>query len=1728
MNKVFKRIWNAARGCWVVVSEAAGVGQTRGCGKKAAVAAVVCLMAGMSGGAWAAGDPVDPDSPNPVDPEPGKPEDLHTKWAGDFTAEMINIYLLNSDIKVIYENGKSKRFSGPLPPSLEGMHLQAHQTLVNRDCTYGIAGGFENKGKFYTGSQTVSEDEVAGGKTILLEASHPGTFDNYGSLFVGANGFEVGHGYFTNESTGVINAIAWPIKDAYSFVLTGEGKLTNAGRITTSEDKKLQNSTSKNSSAFLQSGGELNNVNGGVIEAIGGTTSQGGPAYTLSTGVLTNEAGGSIVVVAGEKSFFNTTSGTFDTDAGVGFKFTGGTINNQGTIDINQSGNPLNPAFVQTGGELTNEGTLNTKGGNEYSSHGYSLQGGTFTNTVEGVINALGRESEYRLVKGLSSGINISNEVELNNYGTINAKGWFGPGITSKGTINNYGTINANSKYISGRLYSKGFIIGGQFNNKGELNAGSDGVLIAARFENEGIINAIKGTDFNIVLDYNATLHNGKTGVINIGSPNDHDGFFTISVNTKLENSGTININTPSINALGREVLYAPVAPGSSDKPTLAGEGYFVQSASSARINGNLLAFADLQEVTTPAPMPTNYLLSNTKKLDDVSFSGTKSTFQIGEMATFLQSGITGGTIHITDDDWAASVQDAVRNAIYGTGVSSDVAITFAGTGSRGDGFKSGGYTVAATEAFLGKGNAGAILYESDLASEKKNLVIGKGGDITKSFGYRTLTGTDTIAVKDGLELTLVGKGENDYAATGALTLAGGTLNLGVDNAAVTLSAGKLKDLTVGDGGKLNVAKGNYTIENATGTIGEGGLKLAEGATMNLHGNDLKFIAGSSNAAEIKGVLNLYGTLTAKGNDDGESWESSFYDGLRVVGKVNNYGTLNSFAVTGGGVTVSDGEFANYGSISSIGKLFDSPTGPGGTMLPMYSSAFIIENSKFINKSGSLFKATSGHADASYGLSIGAETSFVNENGAELIAIGGEGGRYQTIGVRNDGEFINAGKVTLQATAAVNALVGSNFKQTTGVISGNLLAFAGYDAPQTPIAPIKTIATKDSDTSTFYDVSETRGIYTLANFLQAGITGGTIHITDTDWSSDVQAQIKDAIYKSGVGSGVNITFGGTGTKGFESKTKVIDIAHTRNFLAVAGNEGAVLYEDDLIDTTALSIGAGTDDLGSIGFRAINSKSVFVKDGKALTLLGDGTKIAGDASGSIAVSDGTLNLGLKHDLTRSLKQGGELSTVLLSDAGKLSVADVNGTFRISNKLSLADKATLTNAGKLSVASVAFAGNNATVTNTGTTVVKTASGSGKGNTLKNAGIYSQTDLSAFGNVQNKGTLKTGELKVGAADQLVNGGTILAEKITVDGLLQNRNGTFALGTAAVAKYLEKHLDLAQQLKDLGETLPTSVEALLSAQADAEAASLTTLELADGERSVESDDEMSETTESTDFASLFATVQAANTPQGRLATREGHLAFAGFSTYADNRAQLERQLQSGLSGLWADVIASQSEMDGYKANRSGIAVGLQGTNDAGLTFGVAARYSDGKLKGDALTSENWTSAGGSTYAAWTNEDAFVSGFIGYDNLKTKGSDKFTNDVVSVGVKSGLKLAVGPVHVTPFVGGEVVHQKVKGLDAATTYRFPVGVGLAGQYETYGAWQVHPSLEVAFVPQAGNKVIDVTDKVDSRFTGNYAVESRLGIAVEKKNLMLGINYHGSAGDAGLRSHSLQANLRYRF
>ena len=985
---------------------------------------------------------------------------------------------------------------------------------------------------------------------------------------------------------------------------------------------------------------------------------------------------------------------------------------------------------------------------------------------------------------------------------------------------------------------------------------------------------------------------------------------------------------------------------------------------------------------------------------------------------------------------------------------------------------------IGGTMMVIGEGGRGAINY---------NKVI--------NFGTVTINGglsNGFLNVSNGNPGIYIGTGTFINDTKGILIVNGGSgsSSYGFDNHAAF--SNKVGGTTVATGGSGNAAYGFFHRSNLT-LNNSGILNTTGGSGKEAYG----FLNGNSFTNEAEGTVNAIGGSGNKAY--GFSNKSAFNNRGTVTASSNsvntNYGFYNYQYFTneaGGTVNTTGGSISSSYGFYNIG-IFENDSG------------------STVNTTGGLISLS--HGFYNYG-------TFKNKSGGTVTVTGGS--TTSSYGFYNTRSFWNEGTVNLIATKALNAYRGKiNQSEADSVIAGNTLAFVASDL----ISAVDVFGTLFDASASFLEVKE------LASFLTNLITGGTIYITDSDLSITAQTKLKEAIYSTGVASDVTITFAGTGERSVGQK--VVNITHAQT-LITAGYEGAVLYEDTMDAVSGgLTIGGSSSAMGSLGFKSIASDAVTITDGKALTLLGDGTQLAGTA-GKVTVNNGELKLGFIHDVTKDTAQGGELSTVSLADAGKLSVADVNGTYRISDRLSLADKATLTNAGKLSVASVAFAGNNATVTNTGTTVVKTASGSGKGNTLKNAGIYSQTDLSAFGDVQNKGTLKTGTLTVGAADKLVNGGTILAEKITVDGLLQNRNGTFALGTAAVAKYLEKHLDLAQQLKDLGETLPASVEKLLTSQTSlSESASAPAVSEDEKTSSTEADAESTvfrdlEKTDGIDFASWLAALQAANAPQGRLATREGRLAFAGLSTYADNQAQLERQLQSGVSGLWADVIASQSEMDGYKANRSGIAVGLQGSNDAGVTFGVAARYSDGKLKGDTLASENWMSAGGSAYAAWDNDDAFVSGLVGYDNLKTKGSDKLTNDVVSAGVKSGLKLDVGPVHVTPFVGGEVVHQKVKGLNAATTYRFPMGVGVSGQYETYGAWQVHPSLEVAFVPLAGDKVVDMTDKVDSRFAGNYAFESRLGIAVEKKNLMLGINYHGAAGDAGLRSHSLQANVKYRF
>lgn len=1248
---------------------------------------------------------------------------------------MVNIYLTDSKIDVKYENGEKKNFSGPLPSSLKGMHLQAHQSLVNLGSTYGIAGDFENKGRYYTGSQTLSnsEHELASGTTELLDASYPGTFDNYGTVFSDANGFKVGYGCFINEATGVIKAIAWPNNDAYSFVLTGKGKLTNAGRITTSEDEILQNTPIKNASAFLQSGGELDNVNGGVLEAIGGTTSQGGPAYTLTEGVLTNEAGGSIVVVAGGTSFLNDSTGKFDTDAGVGFKFEGGTINNKGQIDINQSGNPMNQAFVQTGGELTNSGILNSKCGNEYFAYGYSLLGGTLTNTADGIINAVGKVGEADTVG--------SNK--LKEFAAINVSSIF----------DNYGTVNA------------------------------------------------------------------------------------------------------------------------------MGKGY-----------------------------------------------------------------------------------------------------------------------------------------------------------------------------------------------------------------------------------------------------------------------------GSGMLIDIGGVLNNHGRLTVDGGQ--VPFQGA---GLFVVGKLNNYGIACSSSGNGRGVIVDGGEVTNYGSMTTIGDATEQ-YGNGerlGLLLPNAGAGFTIYAGKFTNKSGSSLTTTGGDTPLSYGFLIEDSSIFVNEDGAEVIAIARARG---VAGFNNQGQFINAGKLTLQATKALTAFQGNNLKQaeSSASISGNLLSFADYQAVATDyVASIGA-----SDTSAFLEVTSDGGIKQLASFLGSGISGGTIHITDTDLSASAQQTIKDAIYGTGVGSGVNITFGGTGNQGFEGKKKVIDIAHARNFQKTAANVGAILYQDDLADTTAMRVGSGSSDLDSIGFRSVNSKAVSIAGGKALTLLGDGTKLAGDATGSVTIADGTLNLGYQHELTKSQKQGGVLGNVSLAKTGVMSVAAVDGLYEIGEKLTLAENAKVKNAGKLVINTLSLTGKNTSIRNDGTMTVSAVDGSSSNRTtVQNTGVLS-VDSTKNLSIQNKGTVVANEVSIGALDRVENGGTLVADKFKSNGVLINRgNGQLVIGIVAKVSYLTKHLEVAKEMYDAGETLPEAViEALKSAgmiPADAAANVAALMMLTDDERalpdeaeeaaSLSADEGEGEETAASESKAPIRTIEDLIRESRERVAREaarvhrtipttvGALTSAARGAASQTMATIESQANATVAGLWADAGYGKTEFDAYRTDRSGLLFGVQGSTET-LTLGAVLSAGTGNVKSDNLASQDWNDVGGSVYGAYRFGPAALTASALYERHEGKAQgQKRHADVLGASAKVSVDAMLGGMTVTPYAGWRVL-----GLDhedaanRVVVHELPVGIKAVGSFEA-GSWRISPSADVAYVPTFGDKKIRIDGtNTKSVVAGDNAMTYRVGISAEKNRLSLGLSYVGTTGDCGLRGHSVRGNLRFAF
>lgn len=469
--------------------------------------------------------------------------------------------------------------------------------------------------------------------------------------------------------------------------------------------------------------------------------------------------------------------------------------------------------------------------------------------------------------------------------------------------------------------------------------------------------------------------------------------------------------------------------------------------------------------------------------------------------------------------------------------------------------------------------------------------------------------------------------------------------------------------------------------------------------------------------------------------------------------------------------------------------------------------------------------------------------------------------------------------------------------------------------------------------------------------------------------------------------------------------------------------------------------------------------------------------------------------------------------------------------------------------------------------------------EGGEVTNAGVLIAKTGEIQGSLQTTDIAVLDNVKGTASSSIAAKGTLMADSFSTDGVvMMSKDADLVIGGApSRTKYLLSNLAVAKRIFDAGGEIPLVVmEALQNqgvritpaeTQADAPvkmlrrgvrkaevpAENMTEVSnVAESEPVVLSEEPAVETqSEATAEDKAVKAEQAAKKDKERASVLvapqpqqvqpvqiiqpsrlvpsiQGAVASMSIASMTQDAGFLEERALTKGDGLWADVGTGNIEFDGYKGTRSGLFFGGQANINNNVLVGGAIRYTDGRIKGNNLHKNDWTGYGFGLYGSYTNDGWFGLATALYQNNRAKDIGRIKSDSQALSVKGGKSVQVKNFTVTPYVGYRMIHVNNDKAEKATVHQIPVGVKVQGNAKA-GAWHINPSIDVAFVPQLGDRKISLKGTgFESTIASRYAGEARIGISASKGKFGAGLHYVGSAGDNGLRSHSIQARVNYSF
>ena len=294
-------------------------------------------------------------------------------------------------------------------------------------------------------------------------------------------------------------------------------------------------STVLNNGTFNQSGGTLQDINGG------------------SSLTFTNSASGTVNISGGAINANLTNNGTVNIQ-GTGSDFViGGGVTNNSVIEAWADGQTMtvNGSGLNNGGQITLRATI-INGSGPLTNNGQIAGGGNIGGTGGFTNNGLLTQTDPYAQSG---NLTLSNTGTLSNAGTILMAGGYvltlsGSGLSNTGTVNlNGGTLAGSATLINvagGVVQGSGLISAGFFNSGGAtllLQAGTTDISNA--FSNDGTI-LLNGVTANLTggaITNNGTLQGfGSVGsnITNLGSGTVEALGGTLVINGSFSNAGLI------------------------------------------------------------------------------------------------------------------------------------------------------------------------------------------------------------------------------------------------------------------------------------------------------------------------------------------------------------------------------------------------------------------------------------------------------------------------------------------------------------------------------------------------------------------------------------------------------------------------------------------------------------------------------------------------------------------------------------------------------------------------------------------------------------------------------------------------------------------------------------------------------------------------------------------------------------------------------------------------------------------------------------------------------------------------------------------------------------------------------------------------------------------------------------------------------------------------------------